>query len=367
MAKTGKDLAQRIDPSYYRRRHPFRSTRALVSLCCTLAAAAWAAFLTAGVNRRAFAAGPVAESHALFERDCQRCHAGPFEAVEDDSCRTCHRTTAHAPPEKPPDPRCIFCHGEHRGRQHLDVVSDEHCNGCHAEHKGIVDFAGHPPFETKAPDQALRFPHDKHLRPDLKGGPIGCAACHRPDRAGEEFQPISFEASCVRCHMLGFDPAFPEARAPHGLEEGELQLRVEAFYVGALRALPEPAGAPRHPVPGRAPLEPPDWVRVVAERSDAALRVLAKACTQCHTQPVRKPAIPERWWPSVRFPHATHGFEACTRCHAAASSRESADVLLPPAEVCRACHHESGAPTSCAPCHPFHRRWQPPPATGTNR
>jgi predicted CXXCH cytochrome family protein len=71
------------------------------------------------------------------------------------------------------------------------------------------------------------------------------------------------------------------------------------------------------------------------------------------------PRIPARWLPHSRFDHGAHRPVACTECHAAATSTETRDVLLPRVETCRECHlPEGGARSGCVECHRYHDKSQ---------
>lgn len=347
-AKSSKELAERIDPSYHARRHPFRAWRTRISAIAAALALLFGAWVSAG-DRRAIAAGPVSSRHALFEADCEKCHAEAFSRVKDDSCVSCHAAPPHAPPAKARDPRCASCHAEHRGREFLDRVPDARCNGCHAHHEGIEELAGHAPFRVEARDQRIRFPHDRHLKPDLKEGPLACGDCHLPDARGESFEPVAFEARCERCHALHFDADRGSEKAPHGLDGKELRLRTSAFQLGEMR---KGLGELNPRRPAR------DEEAAFDERVEGSMRLLRAKCAQCHAmegEEVVAPAIPADWMPLARFSHETHRFEKCDRCHDL-SGNDRAEVLsLPAVETCRECHKPGGARTGCVTCHPYHR------------
>jgi hypothetical protein len=193
--------------------------------CAVALVALGVARLAGGANP--LAPGPVAASHANFERRCAACHAGrgtPAAA----SCRVCHekvddrhgtysfaahyayrnaggaRRTGEAAREVP----CAACHPEHRGRQAaLTVVADSRCLGCHR----FGSFErGHPEFRfarEHVPDDAnLRFPHHPHVKAvrEKKGyadPQLTCLYCHNPDARGDGFQPIDFDRHCSACHL----------------------------------------------------------------------------------------------------------------------------------------------------------------------
>ena len=78
---------------------------------------------------------------------------------------------------------------------------------------------------------------------------------------------------------------------------------------------------------------------------------------------VDPPRVPARWFVYADFPHQRHRRVECTVCHAgAATSRDTADLLLPGIAACRACHGPqpraagpaAGATTRCVSCHLYH-------------
>jgi predicted CXXCH cytochrome family protein len=66
-------------------------------------------------------------------------------------------------------------------------------------------------------------------------------------------------------------------------------------------------------------------------------------------------AIPVRWLPHSVFDHSLHRPVGCVECHKASASKETTDVLLPSANVCRECHRPAaGARSGCVECHIYH-------------
>jgi len=47
---------------------------------------------------------------------------------------------------------------------------------------------------------------------------------------------------------------------------------------------------------------------------------------------------------------------SCTECHAALTSRETADILIPGIATCEKCHHSGAdaAESRCFECHTYH-------------
>ena len=65
------------------------------------------------------------------------------------------------------------------------------------------------------------------------------------------------------------------------------------------------------------------------------------------------------WMPGARFSHAAHAQSECSACHAAATSSDASEVLMPGIAGCRECHAGAVAqPTQvrsdCGLCHDYH-------------
>ena len=126
------------------------------------------------------------------------------------------------------------------------------------------------------------------------------------------------------------------------------------------------------PVPGLPQKPQPVAVRVLAPQQWVAERVAeseqllyGKTCKQCHAislsaaaplPVVAKSNITPRWMPHANFNHDRHQMVECTECHAALSSRETSDILLPGIATCEKCHHsgKDGAEARCFECHTYH-------------
>lgn len=339
--KTTKDLAQRIDPQYHRRRHRLRLARLCLSWAAVGLPGLWLAVAWAAGDASPYLPGRVATSHALFEEDCARCHAERFGPVRDASCLDCHAEGPHVPPGKGRDPACASCHAEHRGREALATVADAHCNECHDGHAGITSFADHRDFAPKPREQLLRFPHDKHLKPDLVEGPLDCGACHVPE-AGN-FAAIAFDAHCGRCHQERIDKPLAAETVPHGFQPDAIRDWVAAVYVRRTDASREALAR--------------------AEAAAGALFEEGRGCLLCHVTEgsrIAEPRVPRSWMNRARFRHETHRFEQCSKCHDMRGNASAEALGLPGIATCRECHREDGARTSCVTCHPYHprpRRW----------
>ena len=105
-----------------------------------------------------------------------------------------------------------------------------------------------------------------------------------------------------------------------------------------------------------------DWV--ASQLPGIEKVVFKQKCESCHVPDestagavptYKRTAIPVRWLPHSVFDHGAHRTVTCTECHKAAASKETTDVLLPSATVCRECHRPAGgARAGCVECHLYH-------------
>src|SRR5687768_12933118 len=171
--RTAKQLAQRIDLGYFKRPHPLRWWRTVLSIAVPLIGLMWLGGMAAAGSRAAYSSGPLSSAHAFTERRCETCHVRDtsFRAhVTDAACITCHdgpphppapiaalATAAAVPHQRAPSVACASCHREHRGPAALASTPDGQCLDCHsgdsrtaasrAEVAGFPD--GHPPFSNE--------------------------------------------------------------------------------------------------------------------------------------------------------------------------------------------------------------------------
>jgi predicted CXXCH cytochrome family protein len=382
------------------------------------------------ILNQSWSVGRISQPHLAFGDRCETCHTEGFADVPNAACVAagCHAGVArHAPAGVAlgdlDDARCVECHREHRGDANLILTQDRLCTSCHAnlaakvpqtKLRPVADFASaHPEFrptvvfEFGKPDRArvdlgpaaaehsgLRFQHDVHLKPDLRGpkGPetLQCKSCHQlaPDGAMET--KISFARDCQRCHRLAFVDADPTREAPHGTPDVVRRAIFETFAARALQALPQdpPASSPMRRRPGVAPDSQREAALTEARRqADFATGVLlggSGACAQCHLlgeqgeEPCGAEAFEtwfgalrvtrvyltpisrgDRWLPLARFSHEPHRGVPCTDCHAAETAHSAEIVLMPSIDKCRQCH--GGERTAagriaspCLSCHQFH-------------
>lgn len=345
--------------------------------------------------------------------------AGFFsKKTSDSACLACHDGPIHHA-DQVFTPHCSSCHEEHRGLQQLAKTSNAACTQCHADLRstgGSLKFvrdienfgSGHPEFAALRPGAVdpgtIKLNHAVHMKKNL-AGPNGqfvqldCDDCHRPfssmdpwrfglperprkidfslpksDRAGMVLMQAlmatpAYSKTCAACHSLQFDKRFTDS-APHDKPEliheflvGEFTQYIAAHPAELRETVPVP-GLPQkeQPVALRV-LTPPQWI---AERVAESERLLyGKTCKQCHSitffppspiPMVEKSNITETWMPHANFNHERHQSVACTECHAALTSRETSDILLPGIATCEKCHHsgKDGAEARCFECHTYH-------------
>ncbi len=456
--KDVRPLSERFDLTYIRR--PHLADRWTGMLSAVLALGAVAAIVGMGVigDKRIYTAGTLTHSHAMFGDDCLKCHepagsgalAGFSLPVRDAKCLACHPAPLHNPHQSRfvglpvqvgvstvvMSSDCTQCHVEHRGADvRLAETGDQSCVQCHSDLQSrgwsraaatampslpgtaagatsavvnaVSSFAtDHPEWgvlrESKRDGAALKFGHEKHMNPALKGGPLDCMSCHVRDAAGRYMQPITFEAHCRSCHeaelrTINVAEGFvPEVLTPHETVEDVLRTidvrlamlvaqHPEKFVVTGAPApgdaatgtpVAEPAARPRGPRAAKAaPLTIPSFESVEArqawidERRMQAIARAAQGCVFCHVVDtagagdapfsVRPTAVPPRWLTRSVFSHDSHAMVRCDECHAAGKSALTEDVLLPGIDSCRECHAPrtgvtGGAPHSCVTCHTYH-------------
>jgi hypothetical protein len=152
-----KQIAQRIDPTYFAKSHPWRRMRKSIIFLCSALAIAYVAFaigagrLGEGVHNP----GKLTSAHKMFEHDCARCHDGLADdgktpgkfskSVSDTACLSCHQGAVHHqnqatmavidtksnPHKATASQSCVTCHTEHRGEAALMGKDDFHCTQCH--------------------------------------------------------------------------------------------------------------------------------------------------------------------------------------------------------------------------------------------
>ena len=177
-----KSRAKRIALNYFKRPHPFRRWRLLLSVAAPVLALAWLLVHAARGDQRIYNSGTVSTAHQMFETDCKVCHGpGPAVAaaglapasggywahVSDNACTACHAGPQHHANE-PFTPACASCHVEHKGRALLVEAADQHCTQCHRDlktkdgasrfHKTIPSLREHPEFAVDVREPGTQPP-----------------------------------------------------------------------------------------------------------------------------------------------------------------------------------------------------------------
>jgi hypothetical protein len=343
------------------------------------------------------------------DRACLACHDGPIHhanQVFTPHCSSCHEEhRGHVRLAATSDADCSQCHANLRTTGDPTKFA-----------RDIKNFGpGHPEFAAvrkgSVDPGTIKLNHFVHMKKNLKG-PNGepvqmdCDDCHRPATSTDPWRfgsaapptpmpaaqsaamppsqksdwpamilaraymaPSTYAKTCVGCHGLQFDKRFTES-APHDTPEVVRKFLVQKFqqyiaaHPGEVRETVPVPGLPQKPQPvALRVLTPPQWV---AERVAESEQLLyGKTCKQCHAlsfsasgelPTVAKSNITARWLPHANFNHERHQLVKCTECHAALTSRETADILIPGIAKCEVCHHPGGdaAEARCFECHTYH-------------
>ena len=189
---TQKTRAKRIALNYFKRPHPFRRWRFILSVAAPLLAAVWLLTYAGRGDQRIYNSGTVSTAHQMFETDCKVCHgpgpapgvtaagfvgpSGYWARVSDNACTACHAGPAHHDNEQF-TPACASCHIEHKGRKLLMEAADQHCTQCHRDlktrdgqpsvfHAKIRSFREHPEFAVNVREAGAKppAPGDRLLR-----------------------------------------------------------------------------------------------------------------------------------------------------------------------------------------------------------
>ena len=347
--------------------------------------------------------GPLSRVHEVLGTRCDACHQKLFQRVRNDACLTCHASNLHQhwPPPgigaAAPEMRCASCHAEHHEPATLVRQDPAVCINCHRDLKAlapatliaarVTDFAAdHPGFAVPVTDESgLKFPHDVHLAKDGIRSPVGdtvlgCKDCHALEPGGARFRPVQMQRDCGGCHLLDFDPAYPERTVPHGDAKVISGFLVDYYSRRYLEAYADPLAVPgtaRRTGPKLTAPERERLLRTAREQSAMVTRDLfeRRSCAQCHdvTRDISK--VPDEWqvkavklrsaWlKGATFNHAAHStaLTSCESCHGALDSKAASDVLLPDIATCRECHAGGDAhatppdrlTSTCNLCHGFH-------------
>src|SRR5205085_12337173 len=138
-SRTQKQIAERYKGNlgYYRRLHPWRRTRLIVSLLTIFGGLLTVWLFQKHGRETFFNAGKISTSHAKFANDCAQCHernvaTGKFSAVL--RVRFCNGVNVEAI-----DHKCESCHQKHSFHE-ANVVQSRSCSACHQEHGSLTNL-----------------------------------------------------------------------------------------------------------------------------------------------------------------------------------------------------------------------------------
>jgi len=339
---------------------------------------------------------------------CASCHLEHIEGKGPPPTVGAKPAPVRAIPARITIDRCTDCHGKLKERLDDTTLIDTPDWGHHPDFRPLVTASPGPPtprFERIAlggrptENNGLIFSHQLHLNPlggvarmaqelgPLKGygGPLDCAACHRPDATGRGFVPVEMVRDCSACHSLAYARIGGELRMlPHGHPDQVVDALRSFYGSGAAATAGTPDNTRR--MPGFMESVRAAMGRFAARFTmpDAAANGVRQVfapggvCAECHT--VRRPSDPgslsyaiapvylnQRYMPRGDFNHGVpaHSKDAlgratCVNCHAARTSDDAREVLLPHLEACAACHGKTvkqsttSASADCSECHSYH-------------
>jgi predicted CXXCH cytochrome family protein len=329
-----------------------------------------------------------------------RTVSSEMNVVHASSCAVCHRE--HVGPERmalPERQTCLDCHNDPEALRpaRRSLKLDAPPVAASGENRDLGDGAiryiahpkpvgslqafpsyaeGHPPFgyerpEARDPGQ-LKFNHARHLRGDLpqvNGKNLDCASCHQPGANGVFYQPIRYEKHCQQCHSLQLQPSLPDLRVPHGDAEKvryflaslpvSFEATLRASGVTEPDALAQRVDEEMQALRRRGLYSLPELENRVFFQGDPQNEEGARLeragnpkflteCLKCHNvvpsdgsraPVVHPPLLADRWVQRGPFTHLPHEHMACADCHgAAAKSKLTSDILLPPQALCAECH-----------------------------
>ena len=351
---------------------------------------------------------------AVFQRTfnhrndrCASCHLEHVEGKGPPPTVGARPATVRAIPASMTINRCTDCHGKLKERLGDTALIDTPDWSHHPDFRPMVTASPGPTprFERIAFDgrpienNGLTFSHKIHLNSTggvarmaqelgpLKGygGPLNCAACHRPDATGRGFVPVEMVRDCSACHSLAYAKVGGELKMlPHGHPDQVVEALRDFYGSGGGIGAGTPDASRR--LPGFM-----EDVRSAMSRfaarfttpaavSDGVRKVFSPGgvCAECHT--IRRPGdagslnyaiapvyLNDRYLPRGDFDHGVpahakdaHGLPTCSNCHDARNSDDARQVLLPRLSACAECHGKSpkqsatSASADCTECHSYH-------------
>jgi len=207
--------------------------------------------------------------------------------------------------------------------------------------------------------------------------------------------PINYQQHCATCHPLRLAGQFEVlGNLPHREPETVRAVLRERLTQQTAADEQIPARIPLLPKPTQLTVDQAKTVdQLLAQAEHAVIGLEAKGmCRKCHHVEIgengwkvlRQPPgslsisknkasppevasfdvsmVPQRWLQHGRFDHSSHRAVECEKCHQAAPSELTSDILLPSISQCRDCHGgvattmAKGVGDSCVMCHAFHTK-----------
>ena len=169
------------------------------------------------------------------------------------------------------------------------------------------------------------------LDPDVSA--LDCASCHEEDSDGVSFLPVNMEESCEDCHSLVYDKVGNTFRS---LSHGNVA-EMQADLLAADRSGRRPVSTGRRR-PGQfaqGGLYYSNFGRAMPGALTHAALAPDGMCGECHYPAagggldVEDVVQTERFYMHGWFDHEEHKDEDCTSCHAAETSEDATDLLMP--------------------------------------
>ncbi|GAA4759665.1 cytochrome c3 family protein [Novosphingobium ginsenosidimutans] len=279
------------------------------------------------IMERLVTPGPLANSHAKLESNCEACHSSFRKEAQNGKCLSCHKGVASD----------VASGTKFHGR--FGPARSSSCKSCHSDHKGRNNglIALNPStFNHALTDFTLTGAHQRvkcagcHRGNDFRGRPKDCGSCH----AATDPHKGQLGRACQTCHttaawkpVQGFNHAstgFPLT----GAHAGKACMSCHA---------------------GQRWKNLPATCNSCHAKDDAHGGSRGTNCASCHTTAS---------WRAATFDHATTGFPligghaaaTCAGCHGAGNANRN------PSRGCYACHasndsHKGANGTDCASCH----------------
>ena len=299
---------------------------------------------------------------------------------------------------------------EHEGAVQMAKTPQKFCADCHADLKDkladtklgnagdfgtlhpqfrpavIVQPGEHPVVKRIAIDAkplqetGLVFPHAVHLSAtnsvgrmavsmgQAKAGKgLDCAGCHAADGNGG-FRQVSMEENCQSCHSLAFGRSGGVVRTLRHGNAAQALAELRDYYAthGSASAAPADLGGRRRPGDFAASSMHATYG---GSHGDATGAIFGKGglCSECHVIQkqgggfdVAPVSLSNSYLVHGTFDHRAHMSQTCASCHAASTSNDAREVLLPGIDSCRSCHVGAASAasgkvvSSCAMCHSYH-------------